>query len=65
MGRHHGRFLKSFSAVTISAIEDGLLNKEIPDVFEIFKDELRLDASKEDVGTQITCYFHLCNLIIK
>ncbi|KAK1943265.1 hypothetical protein P3T76_004661 [Phytophthora citrophthora] len=41
------------------------MNKELPDMNDLFGCELRFDDATPDVEARMTAYFHLANAIIK
>ncbi|ETP14941.1 hypothetical protein F441_10159, partial [Phytophthora nicotianae CJ01A1] len=41
------------------------MNKELPDMDDLFSDELKFDLTISDVEARVTAYFHLANEIIK
>ncbi|EGZ14242.1 hypothetical protein PHYSODRAFT_511565, partial [Phytophthora sojae] len=40
-------------------------NQELPDVKELFREELRMNMSTTDIDARVIEYFHLCNSLIK
>ncbi|KAE8879103.1 hypothetical protein PF003_g36769 [Phytophthora fragariae] len=49
----------------IHEITDSFQNQELPDVKELFREELRMNMSNSDIDARVIEYFHLCNTLIK
>ncbi|KAE8981746.1 hypothetical protein PR001_g23914 [Phytophthora rubi] len=49
----------------IQQITDSFQNQELPDVKELFREELRMNMSNSDIDARVIEYFHLCNSLIK
>ncbi|KAE9086713.1 hypothetical protein PF007_g20665 [Phytophthora fragariae] len=49
----------------IKKITCSFKNKELPDMDDMFSNELKLDESISDVEARVTAYFHLANAIIR
>lgn len=49
----------------IHEITDSFQNQELPDVKELFREELRMNMSTTDIDARVIEYFHLCNSLIK
>jgi len=49
----------------INEITGSFMNRELPDIDDLFGDELKFDLSISDVEARVTAYFHQANEIIK
>ncbi|KAE8962275.1 hypothetical protein PR003_g30847 [Phytophthora rubi] len=49
----------------IKEITASFKNRELPDMDDLFSDELKFDLTISDVEARVTAYFHLANEIIK
>ncbi|KAE8959951.1 hypothetical protein PR002_g30369 [Phytophthora rubi] len=49
----------------IKEITASFKNRELPDMNDLFSDELKFDLTISDVEARVTAYFHLANEIIK
>ncbi|ETO99946.1 hypothetical protein F441_22629 [Phytophthora nicotianae CJ01A1] len=49
----------------IHEITDSFQNQELPDVNELFREELRMNMNNTDIDARVIEYFHLCNSLIK
>ncbi|KAE9068868.1 hypothetical protein PF010_g26893 [Phytophthora fragariae] len=54
-----------FLMAHIKAITGSFMNRELPDIDDLFRDELKFDLTISDVEARVTAYFHLANEIIK
>ncbi|OWZ09181.1 Cleavage induced protein [Phytophthora megakarya] len=54
-----------FLLKTIHEITDSFQNQELPDVKELFREELHMNTTNTDIDARVIEYFNLCNYLIK